>query len=182
MIIGDKQLRRSAIPFRGNWMDGTGAIGNTFEPDGLVTGDLRTVLGTGLAVGGYIRILRPYKADIIEARLTLQATTPATGFAEIRFAGAQVPAGSMTPTTPTEAEIARDHKLLTGFDSALDYGTQDIVFIDGLDLMPIIPKRGDANFHEDFWVLWVDLFLKDGPTDWHLYDFKVDCSAQMGLI
>lgn len=178
-MIGDKSTRYKSIPYRANWFDNQLGIGNIFLPDGNVTGDL-SVMMTGIGTGGMVRFLRPFKGDIISAKLTMNGVTPATGFGELQFyKGTFAANGVDKGTTPSAAQIAADWKLLSGFTAPLFYGTQDNVFIDGLNLMPIIPQRGDADFNEDSFCLGIDLFLKDGGADWHLYDFKIDLAVRM---
>lgn len=178
-MIGDKATRFKAIPYRANWFDNTSGIGNQFIPDSTISGDL-SVMMTGIGTGGMIRFLRPFKGDIISAKLTMQGVTPATGFGQLRIYKGTFAADAVSKgTAPTEEQIARDWKLLTGFSAPIDYGTQDVVFIDGLNLMPIIPARGDSDFNEDGFCIGVDLFLKDGGADWHLYNFKIDCLIRM---
>lgn len=177
-MLNDNALRYKAIPYRANWFDNSSGIGNQFIPDSTITGDL-SVLMTGIGTGGMIRFLRPFKGDIISAKLTMNGVTPATGFGELRFyKGAFAADGVSKGTARTEAQIAADW-LKLGYTAAWFYGTQDNVFVDGLDIMPLIPKRGDSDYNEDSFILGVDLFLKDGGSDWHLYDFKIDCNVRM---
>lgn len=179
MGLSDNSLRYKAIPYRANWYDNQLGIGNVFIPDSTITGDLNA-MATGVGTGGMIRFLRPFKGDIISAKLTMNGVTPATGFGELRFyKGTYAANGIDKGTAPSSAQIAADWLKITGNSSAWSYGTQDNVFVDGLNILPLIPKRGDADFNEDGFVIGVDLFLKDGGSDWHLYDFKIDCNIRM---
>lgn len=178
-MLNDNALRYKAIPYRAQWADSQLGIGNQFVPDGIITGDL-SVMRTGIGTGGMVRFLRPFKGDIIAAKLTMNGVTPATGFGELRFyKGTMNADGISLGTTPSNAQIAADWLKITGNSSAWFYGTQDNVFVDGLNILPLIPKRGDADFNEDFFVIGIDLFLKDGGSDWHCYDFKIDCNVRM---
>lgn len=179
---GDFSLRRLAVPFRANWYDSTLTIGNVFE-SGIagVTGDLN-VIGTANGDGGQIRLTRPYYGDIISAVLTLQATAPVLSPTTLRFYKGDFNADGVTAVTSySEARIASDWFKISGFNAALDYGSQDNIFIDGMDITSIIPKRGDSDYNEDGFILGVDLVNRD-PADWYLYNFKVDCTVQLGEI
>lgn len=179
----DYALRgKRAVPFRANWFDDSLTIGNQFEP-GIVTdsGDLNCIM-TGSGNGGMMRLLRPYYGDIISANLTLQATTPVLSPTTLRFFKGDFQSDGITAVTSyTEARKASDWKKISGFSSALDYGSQDNVFIDGMDIMSIIPKRGDSDYNEDAFILGIDLVNRD-PTDWYLYNFRVDCLVQLGAL
>lgn len=176
----DNALRTRAIPFRANWYDNTSGIGNQFEPGVTATGDL-TAIGTGAGNGGLIRLCRPHYGDIVSAFLTLQATAPVMAPTELRFYKGDFDSDGLTAlSTYSEARKAGDWLEISGFSDYINYGSQDNVFIDGLDISPIIPKRGDSDYNEDGFILGVDLSCRD-PADWYLYNFKVDCIAQMGV-
>lgn len=180
-------LRPTAMPYRAMWYDSS-AVGNQIGTAALdVTGDLFGKLNTGSMNGGAIRLARPYKGDIIEAKLTWQAVTAFGDFAEIRFALGTFAADGVTAVAPDSATIARHHKILTGYSAALSWGSQDVIFIDGLNLTPLIPKRGDADYNEDGFVLYIEILSKYGGADtgggaYTLYEFKVDCSVQIGVL
>ncbi len=110
------------------------------------------------------------------------AVTPPTGFVELRFGVGTFAADGITAVAPDEVTLAAQWKKLTGNSAPWSYGTQDNVFVDGLDFGPLIPKRGDPDFNEDGWPLYVDLLSKDGPTGWVLYRFLMDCSVQLGAL
>lgn len=173
-----------AVPFRANWYDNSG-VGNTFLPGisyagGGVTGDLGTTLGTGNGNGGMIRLTRPFYGDIISAQITLQATTPVLSPTTIRFFKGDFDTDGVTAITSYSADRkTTDWFKISGFSAALDYGSQDNVFIDGMDISYIIPRRGDSDFNEDGFILGVELVNRD-PTDWYLYNFKIDCLVQLG--
>ncbi len=174
-------LRPRAIPFRSLWYDND-VYGNRF---GVTTGDLYPVWGTTQGNSGSIRMTRPLKGDIVEARLTIQAVTPFGGFADIRFAIGTFDSDGITAIAPSSATIKAHQKILFGTENPLSYGNQANIFIDGLNLTPLIPKRGEANFNEDGFVLYTEINGKTGTNasgDWTLYEFKVDCSVQIGVL
>ncbi len=177
-ITSDKRTRVNAIPFRGMWMSNLnfGGIGNTLV-DGEADGDLRPF---GQGSSAQIRILTPAKGDLIEARLTINAVSPPTGFTEMRIYVGQFDTDGLTPLTLSSDEIARQWKILTGFSSPAFWGTQDNIFFDGLNLMPLIPKRGEDGFSEDAFIIGLDLFNRD--AGFVLFDFFVDCSVQIAEV
>lgn len=178
IITSDKRTRVNAIPFRGMWMSNLnfGGIGNTLV-DGAADGDLRP-----FALGGaaQVRILTPAKGDLIEARLTINAVSPPTGFTEMRIYIGEFEADGITPKTLSSDEIARQWKILTGFSEPAFWGVQDNMYFDGLNLMPLIPKRGDAKFNEDAFIIGLELVCRD--AGFVLFDFHVDCSSQMAEV
>lgn len=178
---GDLSLRNLAVPFRALWFDDTATYGNEFVPGSTTTGDLYDVMGTLNPSGGQIRLTRPFYGDIISAVLTMQATAPVSSPTILRFYKGDFDADGITAVTSyTEARRASDWQTISGYSSELVYGSQANIFIDGLDITSIIPKRGDADFNEDGFILGVDLTTKD--TDWYLYNFKVDCTVQLGAL
>ena len=180
-------LRPTAIPFRSLWYDNT-SLGNRFG-SGVndISGDLYQKVSTGAMNGGLIRYCRPLKGDIIEARLTWQAVTAFGDFADIRFALGTFDTDGITPIAPSEATIQAHQKILFGTSNALHWGSQANIFIDGLNITPLIPKRGEANFNEDGFVLYIDILSKYGGADtgggaYTVYEFKLDCSVQIGVL
>ena len=175
-------LRPTAIPFRSLWYDDT-SLGNRFGSGvGEISGDLSGKVSTG-----FMRFTRPLKGDIIEARLTWQAVTAFGDLAEIRLGLGTFASDGVTAVAPSEATLARQHKIITGYTAPLSWGSQDVIFIDGLNLTPVIPKRGEADFNEDGFVLYVEILSKYGGADtgggaYTVYEFKIDCSVQIGVL
>ena len=169
---GNLALRTKAVPYRAQpW--------STQQYD--LTDDSTTVLGTAQGNGGSIRMSLPYKGDLITANLSLQANASVTSPTELRFAIGTFDTDGITPIAPDQATIARHHAIITGRSSPFFYGSQAVVFLDQLNLAPVIPKRGDPDYNEDGFVLYVDLVAKD-PTGWVLFEFKVDCISQIGVL
>lgn len=173
----DNRKRVNAIPFRGLWYDNS-SVGNQFDINGTVSGDL-SVIKTGNGIGGQVRICRPLKGDLIEARLTMQGTMPPVGGNSLRFYIGKFDTDGVTPKTLTEAEKAASWKKISGFTDYISYGSQANVFIDGMNLLPAIPKKGETDFNADGWILGVDLVVKSNPELWYLYQFKVDCTVSI---
>jgi hypothetical protein len=178
-MIGDKAQRFRAIPFRANWYDNF-RIGNTFINDGDITGDL-SVIKTGAGNGGMVRFARPFKGDIISAKLTLQGEASNVTPTTLRIFKGDFDTDAITAlglSTYTETRIAEDWKKVTGESAAYSYGAAEAVLIDGLNLMPLIPRRGDSDYNEDGFIIGFDLDV-GAPADWHLYTFKLDCLVRM---
>lgn len=177
-IVSDLRTRFRAIPFRGQWFSDSGAVAVVLQ-DGEADGDLEAFANGNAAQA---RIARPAKGDLIEARLTINAVTPEIGGNTFQIYIGEFDTDGITPLTLSAAEIARRHKILTGYTAPFDYGSQDNVFIDGLDLMPLIPKRGEVGFNEDAFIVGLDLGLKDFLSQWVLFSFKVDCTVQIAEV
>lgn len=177
-IISDKRTRVHSIPFRGQWYAPAGVVSVSLE-DGVADGDLEAFAEGNAA---QVRIARPAKGDLIEARLTINAVTPPIGGNTFQIYVGDFDTDGITPLTLSADEIARRHEILTGFSAPLDYGSQDNVFIDGLNLMPLIPKRGETGFNEDAFIVGLDLGLKDFLDEWVLFSFKVDCTVQIAEV
>lgn len=180
-------LRPTAIPFRSLWYDDT-SQGNRFGSNANeISGDLGGKVSTGAMIGGAIRYCRPLKGDIIEARLTWQAVTAFGDFAEIRFALGTFASDGITAVAPSNATILEHQKILFGTSNALNFGSQANIFFDGLNITPLLPKRGEANFNEDGFVLYLQIGSKYGGADtgggaYTVYEFKLDCSVQIGVL
>lgn len=190
MSLGDKKLRYGAIPYRAQWFDngnGQFILSNNFDSvPNLTSGDLAGI-ATNSNVGQVpIRFARPVKGDIVEARLTFQGVTPGDfGGTSVDIYGCDFAADGFTPdlTSLSPARRQADWKKIFGDPNPRIYGVQANVFFNGMNLMPIIPKRGDANFNEDGFIIVFNIGVKGDPTNpsigWFLYNFKIDCIVQM---
>lgn len=179
-MISDKRTRVHAIPFRGLWFSNLnyGGVGNTLD-DGQADGDLRPF---SLGSSAQVRIATPAKGGLIEARLTAQFTVPNTAGTTLELYIGSFAADGITPNTISAAEISRMHKILTGRSTPFTYTAGEEVFIDGLSLMQLIPKRGDAAFNEDAFILGLKLTLAGSSAQWYLSRFQLDCSTQIAEV
>jgi hypothetical protein len=179
-ILSDKRTRVHAVPFRGLWFSNLnyGGVGNTLD-DGQADGDLRPF---SLASSTQVRIATPAKGDLIEARLTMQFTVPNTAGTTLELYVGTFDTDGITPLTISSEEISRMHKILTGLSAPYTYGAGEEVFIDGLNLMQLIPKRGDANFNEDAFIVGLKLTLAGSSAQWYLNRFQLDCSTQIAEV
>lgn len=170
-IVSDKSTRQQAIPFVA---DGFGGSGSSFLLDYY-----RYIIGVDsddLTV--YIRCPTPSHANLIEAHLTLIMTVDSA--LSVKIAIGRFSADGVTAATLTDTEIEAGHRQLAGTDSdfASSAGT---LLIDGLNLIKGIPKRGDANFNEDGFVLVLQFSRARTDND-SLLKFDPLCSALMGLV
>lgn len=176
--LSDKRTRVHAVPFRGLWFSNFGGIGNSLD-DGVADGDLYQF---SLGNAAQVRICTPAKGDLIEARLTTQFTVPNTAGTTLHLYIGEFESDGITPKTILQPEIQRMHKILTGLDTPFTYAAGEEVFIDGLNLMQLIPKRGDAKFNEDAFILGLKLTLAGSSAQWYLSRFQLDCSTQIAEV
>ena len=158
MGLGNKSTRKTAIPYRVLAWEA----------------DIYNAIGTGNAVGGIIRFNRPFKGDIIEAKLLLNAVTSTISPTTLAFYKAGFAADGITAEDVAFADRFRIPQQGT-------YGNQANVFFDDVDLTPLIPRRGDPDFNADAFAIGFELVAKD-PLGWILYDFKIDASVQIGVL
>lgn len=176
--LSDKRTRVHAIPFRGLWFSNAGYVGNTLE-DGFADGDLYQF---SIGNATQVRIATPAKGDLIEARLTAQFTVPSTAGTTLELYIGTFAADGVSVTTIGASEISRMHKILTGKSTPFSYAASEEVFIDGLNLMQLIPKRGEANFNEDGFIVGLKLTLAGSSSQWFLRRFQLDCSTQIAEV
>jgi len=177
-IVSDIKRRTNAIPFRGQWFSDSLLVSNFLE-DGEADGDLTDFADGGAA---QVRIARPAKGDLVEARLTINAVAPVDAPTTLSIYIGDFDTDGLTPLVLSAEEIAARHMALTGFDEPYFYGSQDNIFIDGLNILPLIPKRGEAGFNEDAFIIGLDLSVKTTPAEFVLYSFKVDCTINIAEI
>lgn len=177
-ITSDRRLRVNAIPFQGLWYsDTTNSVGSNLS-DSFADGDLGDVIaGAG---NGQVRIATPAKAQLIEARLTINAVAIDGGLFRVYIG--RFDSDGVTPRTMTSSERAASWKKLTGFNDYITKGSFGIIFLDGLNLMRDIPQKGDADFNEDGFIVGLELSEKTDPEDYVLFDFLVDGSVQLAEV
>lgn len=168
---GNLATRKTAIPFRAvAW----GPL------------DLYSAFGDkefGQLNGGLIRFVRPFAGEIITAKLTIIGTAPTGGTALIRLYKGDFAADGVSKVTSYTADrIAADHKAITGRDTPFSFTSGSQLLIDGVDLMRIITKEGDADYNEDGFMLGVEVTGVPNPLTYGYREFKLDCTAQMGVL
>lgn len=166
----DKALRTRAIPYR--------AV--PYE-NYLYVSDV--VSATQYGLDGAIRFCRPHGGQIISARLTINYVTPTTGGFFGRIARGTFDTDGVTPIIPgyNSDEAKADQQLIFGSPNEIYRGVQAVLYFDALDLTKIIPKPGDPDYNEDGFII---CFLNQakGGTDGVLWDFKLDCTVQLGEV
>lgn len=167
----DKRTRERAIPFEAS------SYSNSSSGD-LGTTDAGLLRSSSLLVT--VRCSTPDRGALTEAHLNLlmgvnSATNVYIGIG--RFDTDGITAIELY----TNEEILAMHQKLTGTDAPIASSGGNL-FIDGINILPLIPKRGDTNFNADGFVL-VFLFSRTRTTSNDiLRRFNVMCSAQMGLL
>ena len=163
----DKATREKAIPFEATSYRQT--IGAT---------DAGLIRSSDLLVA--VRCGTPDRGALTEAHLNLtmqvhSATTVKIGIGRFDTDGITAVASY------TQAEIDLMHQRLTGSSAAIA-SSGGTLFIDGLNIFPLIPKRGDTNFNADGFIVLLQ-FSRARVSANDVYGrFIVMCSAQMGLI
>jgi len=165
MGVGNKATRKTAIPFRARTWDD----------------DVEVTIGDGAGNSGQIRMCRPYKGEIIEAKM-LWWGLASDGMQLRLYFGEFEDDGVTAKTSYSESKIARDHKLITGFNAPINYGFMGNIFLDGLSLTKGIPQHGDPDFNPYGFILGIEIDGATIPEFWQLFEFKVDCTVQMGVL
>lgn len=172
----DKGTRTTAIPFTAMPYGVNLGIPNsddTVQPVDPFTGASSAV--TRLRV---MRLARPDRGNLIQAYLNLFMRVGSSLTAKVAIG--RFDTDGITPITPNQYEIDAGHLALTGTSTPFSSSGSSLI-IDGLNLLKLIPKKGDANYNADGFVLIVqfsrDLTTSDFPTR-----FEVSCSMQMGLL
>lgn len=182
MSVTDKRLRQNQIPFQGKWFSNYVATTTGSQlVDGVADGDLAAFAN---GTTSQIRIARPMKGDLTEARLSINAVAPDTGVIQFGIYIGEFDTDGVTPKVLPVAEQLRRHKLLTGASDWITYGNQANIYWDGLNLFPLIPKKDDAAYNEDAFIIGIVNEIKNPPVFgfFKLFEFKVDCAVQLAEV
>lgn len=141
-------------------------------------GDL-TALVTPTGTDYYIRVLRPLRAQLVAAYLSLTIQTGATEpNPSITVSVSKTTSDTdLTVITQTAAQILQNHQVLKGSSTpfaALSAG--QAINIDRLDITALLPKYGSADYRKDCFVIGIH-FKTVPAAGFHLYRFQVDGSA-----
>lgn len=180
MIKGNRALRDYAIPFVSNFIEATdsGLWGSSaLAVPQNITSTSRTAA---------VPMTQPDKGDVVEAYLFMEMTAPSNKALGVRLGigtflnTAEGPL--ITPTTNyTESYIASMHRRITGQDASLSVSANSTLIVDA-DLSRVLPKRGDASYLSDGFVLIITFdSLPSTDNGYSLDKFKLSCTAQMGL-
>lgn len=171
-LSSDKQTRNEAVPFvASSFCYGTPmTTGEISEDADAITGSSTTI---------YIRCATPKYANLVEAYLTL---IMAVGSAlTVKVAIGYFDTDDITAITSySQSYIDASHYRITGTTSAIA-SSGGILLLDGLNLLPELPKRNDSDFNENGFVLILQFSrARTGSDTVTLYE--IDGSALLGLI
>lgn len=164
----DKKTRAQAIPFEAKPF----YFGDPNNPDA----DNDSIIDSDLFV--YIRCVTPSHLNLVEAYLNMRVVVGSVLTVKIAI-GEFASDGRSAQEDYTQGDINLSHQKLTGGDSAIS-SSGGVLFIDGLNILPEIPRRGDSIFNEDGFVLILQ-FSRARISGDSLSFFDVPCSALMGL-
>ncbi len=171
--VSDKKTRQSAIPFIASSFY---QAGYTTDSDAIATTDTSAVDSSGLIVP--IRCATPRYANLVEAYLNLILEVDSS--LSLKIAIGKFDADEITPILSYSQEyIDQIHKKLTGQEDAL-ISSGGSLFVDGLNILPSIPKRGEEGFVEDGFIIILQFDRARTSSD-HVRLFEVPCSALFGL-
>lgn len=169
--VTDKRTRDNAIPFEASTYtnSSSGDVGTT---------DAGLIKSSTLVVP--IRCSVPSNGVLTEAHLNLLLAVNSTTTVKVGI-GRFDTDGIAAIASYTDAEIAAMHQKLTGSDAAISSSGGNL-FIDGLNILPLIPKRGSTNYNQDGFVVLLQFSRARSSSNDILKQFNVMCSAQMGLL
>lgn len=176
ITASDKKTRDKAIPFRAT--DYRNNSSGTINSGLLGATDAAYLQSTALTFP--IRCATPDRGVLTEAHLNLVMQVHAATTVKVAI-GRFDTDGITAISSYTQEEIDAMHKILTGSSAAIA-SSGGTLFIDGLNLMPLLPKRGDANFNADGFVVVFQFDRARTSANDKYKRFEVMCSAQMGLV
>lgn len=182
VIVSDKSLRKNQIPFQGKWFSNYVATTTGSQLiDGVADGDLAAFANGGSAA---IRIPRPTKGDLTEAKFYLNAVAPDTGIIQFGFYIGKFDTDGVTPKVMTNEEKLASYKKMTGATDWRTFGMQANIFIDSFNIFPFIPKKGDPEYNEDAFILGFVCEIKNPPvfSPFRIWEFKVDGAVQLAEV
>lgn len=171
----DKATRETAIPFMANsfcpniGLPNTADTINPVDFFGVVQG------ATALRV---MRLTKPERGNLIQAYLNLFMAVNSSLTAKIAIG--RFDTDGITAVTPSQPEIDAGHLRLTGTTSPIASSGSTFT-IDGINLVSMIPKKGETNYSPDGFVLIVQ-FSRDLTVNDPVRRFEVSCSMQLGLL
>lgn len=173
MSVTDNALRKTAVPFVASPF--CYAIGVAIYEDMIQMMDGTTPLATSAL--RTVRLCKPDKGNLTQAYLNLFMTVNTALTAKVAIG--RFDTDGRTVIVPQQVDIDKGHLLLTGTDTPISSVGSSFV-IDGLNLLPQIPKKGDADYNADAFVLIVQ-FSRNLTTSDSTQRQEVTCSMEMGL-
>lgn len=174
MSKGNKATRNKALPFEFLALEGL------TNSDNYGYFHITSPQTTGNTVKA-VPLTRPEKGDLIEAYLFMKMTAPSDRALEVRLAIGTLDDTATPETIYSDAYMEREHRRITGRDTPFSASANNELFIDA-NMLPGIPKRGDAEFSSDLVVLLVE--FNEGVSTANSYalnEFKFNGSVQIGL-
>lgn len=172
--ISDKSTRKEAIPFLAYSWQG-------FEWDGsnIIFKDASNILSdTDYIVP--IRCSTPFGSNLVEAHLNLNISV--TSQLGVKVAIGYFDTDDIEAVADySDTYIDSQHEFLTGSSDYI-YSSGSTLFIDGLNIYPKIPKRGDTNFNENGFVLLLKFDRVRNSNTEEVKKFDVSASTLLGLI
>ena len=170
MSESNKKTRDQAIPFEAT------TYSNSSSGD-VGASDAGLIRSATLIVP--IRCSVPSNGALTEAHLNMlmnvnSSTTVKIGIGRFDTDG-------ITPVAYTSDQITAMHKQLTGSTTPIA-SSAGVLFLDGINIFPLIPKRGSANFNQDGFVVLLEFSRARTAAGDVFKRFDVMCSAQMGLL
>ena len=172
-IVSDKTTRVEAAPFEARPFY-TGAQDITtvkWHTDADYLVDSSTLILP-------IRCCTPRHCNIVEMYLNmiLQVTSSLT----VKVALGYFDTDGVTPVASySQAYIDAYHRKITGSDSVMS-SSGTLLTLDGLNLLPSLPKRGDDIFNEDAFVLILQ-FSRTRTSSEKIIMFELSGSAMLNL-
>lgn len=171
-ITSNKSTRDVSTPFVALSFDGQEYDGTLESLD-----DATIVSSTRLLA--IIRCCTPYGTNLTEAHLNLTITCSTA--LSVKVGIGRFDTDNITAIEAYGGDVInQQHEFLTG-SSADIASSGGVLFIDGLNLYPLIPKRGETNFNEEGFVVLLQFNRVRTGTD-VLKKFEMICSSLMGLI
>ncbi len=182
--MSDLQFRKNSIPYLGQIF---GYNRNEKSDEDIskarVLGDLAYLANTGGAFvpqkDNYIRVLRPMRSEIVAAYLTLSIRT-STSEPNPSFMVSVSKTTSETDLSVvalTDAEILAKHRTIKGSSSPFSNTAGQLISAFKLDLTPLIPKFGSADFRSDCYVVGIHFPTQPVASGFKIYKFEVNGSA-----
>lgn len=175
VIATDKATRETAVPFVATPYGVN--IGTPYQDDAAQIIDFTGAVYATPALR-VMRLAKPERGNLIQAYLNLFLNVNTSITAKVAIG--RFDTDGITPVTPTQAEIDAGHLRLTGTTTAIA-SSGGLLAIDGLNLLSLIPKKGETNYNADGFILIIQ-YSRDLTTADLIRRFEVSCSMQMGLL
>lgn len=198
MGSSDRTLRSTAQPFLGQILGYNRNEQSDQSVDSCsASGDLsqlsnQLVVGSGGATDipqqdNIIRIARPKSGQIVDAHFTMAvrtATAETNPYFKISVWHV-TSATDLTRLTPSEATINQQMIALTGATTPFTNTAGQVINIDALNILSLLPQSTDSGYNEDFFTIGVHWYASNGSTritpsngtGYKLTKFSVEMSA-----